>query len=144
MIEKTSCITNQARDFPGRSNMGTDGPTNGVSYRGACSRLKRVRRKSTLILTGLKERKRRRKMKERVDLPQSLHQISVHELKWLRNWSFIAIKGSDRRVIHTTLRRKDFLKEAPKIGMVIKVSLPPPSPPPPSPANSDQNGRCRP
>jgi hypothetical protein len=44
----TSCITNQARDFAGRSNMGTnqptnqqtDGPTNGVCYRGACSRLK--------------------------------------------------------------------------------------------------------
>jgi hypothetical protein len=49
----TSCIMNQARDFPGRSSIGTDqwtnqqtnqptnGPTNGVSYRGACLRLKR-------------------------------------------------------------------------------------------------------
>jgi hypothetical protein len=36
----TSCIKNQARDFAGISNMGTDGQTNGVSFRGACSRLK--------------------------------------------------------------------------------------------------------
>jgi hypothetical protein len=27
-VKKTSCITNQAQDFAGRSNMGTDGPTN--------------------------------------------------------------------------------------------------------------------
>jgi hypothetical protein len=40
---KTSCITNQARDFAGRGNMvmngWTNGPTNGMSHRGACSRL---------------------------------------------------------------------------------------------------------
>jgi hypothetical protein len=58
--KETSCITNQARDFARRSNMGTDQPTNqptiqpanqptnqptdgqtnGVSCRGACLRLK--------------------------------------------------------------------------------------------------------
>jgi hypothetical protein len=41
---KTSCITNQARVLSGQSNEGTnqptDGPTNGVSYKTACSRLK--------------------------------------------------------------------------------------------------------
>jgi hypothetical protein len=41
---KTSCITNQARDLLGRSNVGTDRrtnqPTDEESYRGACSRLK--------------------------------------------------------------------------------------------------------
>jgi hypothetical protein len=43
---KTSCITNQARDLLGRSNVGTDRQTNQqtdqrTKNRGACSRLKR-------------------------------------------------------------------------------------------------------